>query len=337
MKKVLITGINGFAASHLAQLLLEMKYEVHGTHRVRSDMYRLHALGIYDQIKYHLIELTDSISVYDVIKQVMPDQIYHLAAQDYVKSSWDSPHETFNTNVGGTINLFHAIKQCYPRITHPGYYWFNKGDASIYLEFPKILVTSTSETYGMHLDKINEETLQAPLNPYGISKLTQDQLSRLYAQAYGIPTVVTRSFNVTGWGRNDPFVDSNFAIQIVKIEKGMQDPIIRHGNLKTRRTFYDVRDAVRGYFLAMESKFSKGDVFCFGSDKSTSIEELLHMLINLSEVAIETEVDASRMRPIDTAEMRVDYSKAREFLGWKPVIPLEQSLTDLLNYWRERL
>ena len=344
--KILITGIGGFAASHLVKILLKHKagydntVEIHGTKRVRSDMYRLEKLGIADKITYHLIELTDPISVYNVIKEVMPDQIYHLAAQDYVWSSWNSPHETFDTNVGGTINLFQAIRQCYPRIGQE----YQIGDGVKYplakakdvLVYPKVLVTSTSETYGYHNEKINESTEQKPTNPYGISKLTQDQLARLYSKAYNIPVVITRAFNITGWGRNDPFVDSNFAKQIAEIEKGVRQRV-QHGNLESRRSFFDVKDAVRGYYLAMQSEHKNGDVFCFGPKKSTSIAELLDILVKLSSMNIKLEKDQSRSRPIDTPDMLCDAYKAEMILGWKPEIPLEQSLKDLLYYWRDRI
>jgi len=340
--KILITGIPGFAASKLTELLIKCSQqkkhlvEIHGTKRVRSDMYRLEKLGIADKITYHLIELTDPVSVYNVIKEVMPDQIYHLAAQDYVLSSWNSPHETFNTNVGGTINLFQAIRQCYPRFNVVKNMDSHGCDSLDMLEYPKVLVTSTSETYGYHNEKINESTEQKPTNPYGISKLAQDQLARLYSKAYNIPVVITRSFNITGWGRNDPFVDSNFAKQIAEIEKGVRQKV-QHGNLESRRSFFDVKDAVRGYYLAMQSEHKNGEVFCFGPKKSTSIAELLDTLVKLSSVNIELEKDQSRSRPIDTPDMLCDAYKAEMILGWKPEISLEQSLKDLLYYWGDRL
>jgi len=339
--KILITGVAGFAASHLVKILLKHKagydntVEIHGTKRVRSDMYRLEKLGIADKITYHLIELTDPISVYNVIKEVMPDQIYHLAAQDYVWSSWNSPHETFDTNVGGTINLFQAIRQCY--YSYIETYQTSSGTSvREKLKYPKVLVTSTSETYGYHNEKINESTEQRPTNPYGISKLGQDQLARLYGKAYNIPVVITRAFNITGWGRNDPFVDSNFAKQIAEIEKGVRQKVC-HGNLESRRSFFDVKDAVMGYYLAMQSEHKNGDVFCFGPSESTSIAELLDTLVKLSSVNIKLEKDKSRSRPIDTPDMLCDAYKAEMILGWKPEISLEQSLKDLLYYWRDRI
>lgn len=333
--KVLITGVPGFAASHLVKILLKHKagydntVEIHGTKRVRSDMYRLEKMGIADKITYHLIEMADAISVRNVIEKVMPDQIYHLAAQDYVKSSWDSPIETFNTNVNGIINLFEAIRRCYP-IGEIGF-------TQKYLAFPKILITSTSETYGYHKEPIDEDTCQRPLNPYGISKLAMDMLAQLYSKAYNIPVVITRAFNITGWGRNDPFVDSNFAKQIAEIEIGKRD-CIEHGNLQARRSFFDVEDAVRGYYFAMQHENKDiCETFCFGPERSTSIEKLLQMMIDLSKCKIRTEYDPARSRPVDTPDMRCDASKAKTVLGWEPMVSLKDSLNDLLQYWRARL
>jgi len=336
MKKILIIGAPGFAASHLIKLLFEKDdVEIHGTKRVRSDMYRLEKMGLIDNITdylhLHLIEMTDAISVHNVIADVMPDQIYHLAAQDYVKSSWDSPNETFHTNVNGTINLFEAVRRCYQ-------YRVDNGPGGLE-EYPKILVTSTSETYGYHKEEIHEFTEQHPNNPYGISKMAQDHLARLYSRSYSIPVVVTRSFNITGWGRNDPFVDSDFARQIAGAEKGLNTGELKHGNLKSRRSFFDVRDAVRGYYLAMEqaTEGPKSKVFCFGPKTSTSIQELLDMLISMAQVKIRPVQMADRLRPVDTSDMRCDASKAKQVLGWEPTIPLKDSLKALLDYWRDRL
>ena len=179
--------------------------------------------------------------------------------------------------------------------------------------------------------------MQRPINPYGISKLSQDMLAQLYSRAYNIPVVVTRSFNVTGWGRNDPFVDSNFARQIVEIEKGKRT-MINHGNLQAKRAFFDVKDAVRGYWTAMEHKSEKScEVFCFGPKRSTSIKALLSTMIGLSKSSVRKEFEPERSRPIDTPDMRCDASKAKIVLGWEPTITLKDSLSDLLEYWRERL
>jgi GDP-4-dehydro-6-deoxy-D-mannose reductase len=315
--KILITGINGFAASHLARYLVNEGNEVHGTVRVpgRNDLYTIR--DIEDKLTLHLTELTDFVSVETVLNKVQPDEIYHLAAQTFVKASWDSPLETYNTNICGTVNLFEVAKKL-PKI-------------------PKILVTSTSEVYGETEGAQTEDTIPAPNTHYGISKYAQDLISRFYCKSFNMPVVITRAANITGSGRGDHFVDSSFAKQIAEIEKGVREPVIRHGNLETSRDFIDAKDTVRGYVMSLRSE-KWGEVFCLGSGKLTKIKDLLNIMISLSTIkTIKTEVDPKRLRPVDTPFSFVDAKKANKVLGWYPKVPLKESLKDLLDFWRERL
>ena len=314
-KKILITGINGFAASHLARKLLQEGNEVSGTIRTRSDLYKIE--DIKDKLNLYLIELTDAHAVEKVIKEVRPDEIYHLAAQSYVKLSWDAPLETYRINIDGTINILEAVRR---------------------LEIkPAILITSTSEIYGEIEGKINENTVPNPITHYGISKYAQDMIARLYHRSYGMNIVITRAFNITGSGRADVFVDSSFAKQVVEIENGKK-PIIYHGNLESERDFVSVHDVVEGYIKALRSK-KWGEVFCLGSGKPIKISRILNSLITFSDMPedIKTEVDKKRFRPVDTKTMRCDYSKAKKVLNWEPKISIRESLIELLDYWRERL
>ena len=314
-KKILITGINGFAASHLARKLLQEGNEVSGTIRTRSDLYKIE--DIKDKLNLYLIELTDAHAVEKVIKEVRPDEIYHLAAQSYVKLSWDAPLETYRINIDGTINILEAVRR---------------------LEIkPAILITSTSEIYGEIEGKINENTVPNPITHYGISKYAQDMIARLYHRSYGMNIVITRAFNITGSGRADVFVDSSFAKQVVEIENGKK-PIIYHGNLESERDFVSVHDVVEGYVKALRSK-KWGEVFCLGSGKPIKISHILKSLITFSDMPedIKTEVDKKRFRPVDTKTMRCDYSKAKKVLNWEPKISIRESLIELLDYWRERL
>ena len=314
-KKILITGINGFAASHLARKLLQEGNEVSGTIRTRSDLYKIE--DIKDKLNLYLIELTDAHAVEKVIKEVRPDEIYHLAAQSYVKLSWDAPLETYRINIDGTINILEAVRR---------------------LEIkPAILITSTSEIYGEIEGKINENTVPNPITHYGISKYAQDMIARLYHRSYGMNIVITRAFNITGSGRADVFVDSSFAKQVVEIENGKK-PIIYHGNLESERDFVSVHDVVEGYVKALRSK-KWGEVFCLGSGKPIKISHILKSLITFSDMPedIKTEVDKKRFRPVDTKTMRCDYSKAKKVLNWEPKVSIRESLIELLDYWRERL
>jgi GDP-4-dehydro-6-deoxy-D-mannose reductase len=312
--KILVTGINGFAASHLAHRLLEEDNEVHGTVRVRSDLHRIE--DIKDKLNLHLIELTDAHSVFGVINKIKPDQIYHLAAQSYVRSSWDTPLESYRITVEGTINIYEACRKME-----------NK---------PKILVASSSEIYG-GIGELEEGTPAKPNTHYGISKYAQDLVAQMYWNAYKIPTVITRACNVTGGKRCDVFVDSNFARQIVEIEKGLKPPVIRHGNLSSERDFTDVEDVVDGYISAMNNG-GNGEVYVLGSGKTVSIQSLLDLMVGLSTIKdIKTEIDPERFRPVDVASSWANSSKAKNELGWEAKIPFTKSCEDLLNYWRNRL
>jgi len=310
--RILITGINGFAASHLARFLVKEGHEVHGTVRVRSDLSKLD--DIFDKITMHLVEITDNVSVGNVIKLGF-DEIYHLAAQSFVKSSWETPLETYRINIEGTINL---LEEC------------RKAENQ-----PSILITSTSEIYGTKHGAMNEDTIADPNTHYGISKYAQDMIARLYHKAYGMKVIVSRSFNITGSGRADVFVDSSFAKQIVEIEKGKRD-CIKHGNLESARDFTDVEDIVRGYVSIIRSE-KWGEVFCLASEQSTKIRTILDILIGLTDVDVKTELDMDRMRPIDTPTMTGDATKANTVLGWVKTVSIEKSLENLLNYWRERI
>lgn len=313
-KVVLITGIGGFAGSHLAELLLAEGDEVHGTVRVRSDLHRIE--HIKDKLILHYVELTDYLSVEGVILKIKPDEIYHLAAQSTVRQSWDMPMENYMINTIGPIHVFEACRKLEKK--------------------PAILNCSTSEVYGEVVGAINEETSANPITHYGISKYSQDMIGRLYHRAYGIPIVTSRSFNVTGPKRSDMFADSNFAKQIAEIETGKKEPVIMHGNLDTERDFIDVRDVVRAYVMMLRSG-RYGEIFCVGSGQPRSIQFMLDILLsNTIRKDIKDAIDPERMRPVDTKTMKCDNTKMRS-LGWEQTIPIEQSVIDTLNYWRERI
>ena len=176
------------------------------------------------------------------------------------------------------------------------------------------------------------------MSPYGVSKVAQDKLSLQYHMSYGLHTIVTRAFNHTGPRRGDVFVCSNFAKQIAKIEKGLQEPVIAHGNLEAKRDFTDVRNVVKAYWLAA-TKCKYGEVYniCSGEKGTYSIKQVLEMLIIMSKVKIKTKQDPRRMRPSDVNILYGDSNKFRQQTGWKPIIPFKKTLEDLLDYWRERI
>ncbi len=313
--KVLITGITGFAGSHLADYVLKEKLgTVIGIHRWRSDMRNIR--HIIDKIDLHECDLRDAFSVRDLIEAVRPDKIFHLAAQSFVPTSWKAPTESLTTNIVGQLNIFEAVRKL--KIS------------------PWIQLACSSEEYGMVYENelpIKETNPLRPLSPYAVSKIGQDMLGYQYFCSFGIKAVRTRTFNHTGPRRAHVFVVSDFARQIVDIEKGLRDPVIHVGNLDARRDFTDVRDIVRAYWLSLE-KCEAGEVYNICSGTTWYIRDMLNMLIERSKVKIGIQQDPDRMRPSDVEVLLGDASKFRQATGWKPEIPFEQTLEDILNYWR---
>lgn len=318
MEKALITGITGFVGSHLAEYLIDRGVEVHGTDRWRSRTENID--HIKDKLKLVKTDMRDAHSVEQLISKVQPDYIFHLAAQSFVPMSWSAPVDTIETNVMGTVNLFEAVRKSK-------------------LE-PRIQVAGSSEEYGMVYENelpIREGNPLRPMSPYGVSKVTQDMLSYQYNRSYGLKIVITRAFNHTGPRRGDVFVTSNFCKQVAEIEKGKRSPVIKVGNLEARRDFTDVRDVVKAYWLALQ-KCEFGQVYNICSGNAIKIKELLDMIVKMSTYKdIKVEQDPDRMRPSDVTVLQGDCSKFKEKTGWKPEIPFEKTVEDLLNYWRERV
>lgn len=317
--RILITGITGFAGSHLADYILQNhpEIEVYGLIRWRSRLENI--LHIMDKINLLEADLKDTISLKKALQEAKPDRIFHLAAQSFVPTSWRCPSETFTINAVGQINLFEAI-------------------LSLGLS-PKIQVAGSSEEYGLaHPDEMpmKETNPIRPLSPYAVSKVAQDFLAYQYFKSYGLKTVRTRGFNHTGPRRGEVFICSTFAKQIAEIEKKKREPIIQVGNLEAKRDFTDVRDTVVAYWLSLE-KGKEGDVYNIGSGKAYSMKEVLDILLSLSTINIEIKVDPLRLRPSDVPILVSNCQKFNRLTGWKPKIPFKQSLRDLLDYWRDRI
>lgn len=317
--RVLITGVTGFAGSHLADYILahHPQVEVFGLVRWRSR--RENILHLQDKINLYEADLKDITSLKKCLSEIKPERIFHLAAQSFVPTSWKCPAETFTINAIGQINLFEAVL-----------------DLKL---SPKIQVAGSSEEYGMVYDDeipMKETNPLRPLSPYAVSKVSQDLLGWQYFKSYGLRTVRTRGFNHTGPRRGEVFICSNFAKQIAEIEKGQRDEVIYVGNLEAKRDFTDVRDIVRGYWLSLE-KGEEGEVYNIGSGKNYSMKEVLDMLLSLSRVNVRVEIDPERLRPSDVPILLSDSSKFVSISGWEPQIPFKQSLEDLLDYWREKV
>ncbi len=345
--RVLITGITGMAGSHLAEYLLAQGFEVFGTYRWRSRMDNLEDLGACGKINLigdngpianvaslarmvsdrmrpeeaNLIEadLTDAVSMRRVVGAVLPDRIFHLAAQSFVPTSWNAPADTLETNVIGEVKLLEAIREA--------------GNN------PLIHIAGSSEEYGMvhpHEAPIKETNPLRPLSPYAVSKVAQEMLAIQYFHSYGLRCIVTRAFNHEGPRRGHVFVTSSLAKQIASIEKGLQPAIIRVGDTTIQRDWTDVRDMVRAYHLVLE-KGTPGEVYNIGTGKCLTVQVMLDMLLSLTEVTIKVEQDPARFRPSDVRLLQADSTKFKQETGWEPEIPFIQTLQDLLDFWRKRV
>lgn len=326
-KRVLITGITGMVGSHLAEYLLEqVDWDVYGMCRWRSPLDNLESLipDINKKQRVFLLygDLRDTLSVQDVVKKASPDYVFHLAAQSFPRTSFESPEDTLDANIQGTVRVLDALR-------------LHRKDAVVH-------VCSSSEVFGrVPKEKlpINEECTFHPASPYAISKVGTDLVGRFYAEAYGMNVMVTRMFTHTGPRRGDVFAESTFAKQIALIEAGLIPPVVKVGNLDSLRTIADVRDAVRAYYMLLTVKPVPGAYYNIGGTYTTKIGDLLQTLLGFSTMKdkIRIEVDPERLRPIDADLQVPDTSKFTKHTGWKPEIPFETTMHDLLEYWRGRI
>ena len=325
MAKNLITGIGGFVASHLADYLLSQGEEVYGTYRWTEDLSRIkHIKG---KIKMIAADLLDFVSLFKMIADNKPDYIYHLAAQSYVIDSYTNPLITIETNTMGTVNLLEAIR-LYRDYVDKNY-------------DPVVHVCSSSEYYGKVNENevpITEKNEVRPGNQYAIGKVGADAAAYFYYNYYGIKTIRTRMFTHTGDRRTMQSAECNFARQIGLIEKGLQEPVIKHGNLNSVRTWANVKDAVRAYYLLVR-KGKPGEVYNIGGKVNKTIAEMLDYMIGLSPMKdkIKKELDPSLVRRVDVNLQIVDYSKFRRDTGWEPEISFEDTIKEVLDYWRKNV
>ena len=321
-KKVLITGITGFVGSHLAEYILanHKGIKIYGLVRWRSPKNNITA--ILDQINLCYGDLEDYSSLEKILGTVKPDVIFHLAAQSYVDFSFVSPLSTLQTNVMGTANLLECIKTLKSK---------EKYD-------PIIHICSSSEVYGQVKEEeipIKETNQLRPASPYAVSKVGEDMIASQYFLSWNIKTIRTRMFTHEGPRRGEVFAPSNFAKQIAAIEAGMQKPEVLVGNLNSVRTFMDVRDAVRAYWLLV-NKCKPGEVYNIGGTETMTIGDMLHKLIKFSKRKnIKVKVDPNRLRPSDVTLQIPSVEKFARETGWKPKIKFDQTLKDMLDYWRD--
>lgn len=326
-KRALVTGITGMVGSHLTDFLLEnTQWQIFGMCRWRSPLdnveHLLDRANENDRLFFINGDLTDYISLQHVVEESRPDVVFHLAAQSYPTTSFTSPIQTLDTNILGTERLLEAIRKC-------------RGID------PVIHVCSSSEVFGrVSADKlpIDEECSFHPASPYAISKIGTDMIGRFHAEAYAQKVVVTRMFTHTGPRRGDVFAESSFAKQIAMIENDIIAPVVKTGNLESMRTWSDVRDAVRAYYLLVTTNPVPGEYYNIGGTNSCSVGDMLRYLISISTAKnIRIETEPCRLRPLDADLQVPDTRKFRKHTGWEPKISFEQTMQDLLQYWRERV
>ena len=325
--KALITGISGMVGSHMADFLIDnTDWDIFGMCRWRSSLDNIRHLvpkiNNEERISLLYADLRDTTSINDLIQEVKPDFVFHLAAQSFPKTSFTSPEDTLDTNVQGTFRVLEALRKHSPNAI--------------------IHVCASSEIFGrVSKDKlpINEECTFHPASPYAISKVGTDLAGRYYAEAYGMTVMTTRMFTHTGPRRGDVFAESTFAKQIALIESGLQKPIIKVGNLESLRTFADVRDATKAYYMLVTNKPIPGEYYNIGGTYTATIRQMLNTLIEMSSSSkkITIETDKNRLRPIDADLQVPDTTKFFKHTGWEPLIPFKKTMLDLLNYWRERV
>ncbi len=312
--KAFITGAGGFMGLHLAKFLKEKEFELMLTYyEPTSDLEELKKLGETVEL-----DVRDKEKFKQILSEFKPDRIYHLAAQSYPTVSWEKPNETIQSNIEGTVNLFECLKE---------------------LELnPIVMVAGSSAEYGFVTEDevpIKESHSLKPLHPYGISKVAQEMLTYQYFKNFGLKGFTLRIFNTTGPGKvND--VCADFTKQAVMIEKGLQEPVFKVGNLKTRRAITDVRDEISGFYLATE-KCEAGEAYNISGEKIYQMQELLDMILEITGIKVEIKVDPKLLRPTDEPIIYGDSTKLKEKTGWKQEISITQTLKDMINFWRKKL
>lgn len=326
-KTALITGISGMVGSHLADYLIEnTDWDIVGLIRWRSSLENIGGLARMsnssNRVKFIYGDLTDATSIKNSLENFNFDFVFHLAAQSFPKTSFDSPLQTYDVNILGTSTLLETIKNTSPKAI--------------------IHVCSSSEVFGrVPKEKIpiKEDCAFHPASPYAISKVGTDLIGRFYSEAYGMNIMTTRMFTHTGPRRGDVFAESSFAKQIALAEAGYQDPMIKVGNLDSLRTVADVRDAVRAYYMLVTVNPIPGESYNIGGTHTLTVREILEYLISISTLSkkIKFSVDKDRLRPIDADLQLPSTEKFTKHTGWMPEISFEKTMNDLLNYWRDKV
>ena len=314
--KVLITGIGGFVGSHLADYLVAKEIQLFGLMR---DVERNENIkNIINHISLHQADINDFTSLLKVIKQTKPDIILHTAGQPFVPSSFEHTAETFQVNVIGTINLLEAIKAADIKT--------------------RTLIITSGEIYGevIGLPLPTEKSIPNPVNPYAASKTSIDYISQTYKKFEGLDIVIARPFNHTGPRQRANFVCSSIAKQLVNLKKTNQKYILNLGNISAQRDFTDVRDVVKAYWQIANLKENENFIFNVSSGIQRTIKNVIQLFEKIIGEEISINVEKRRLRGYDIQLMAGDSTLIKNITGWKPIIPFEQTLQDLLHYWEQK-
>ena len=313
MKKAMIIGAAGFVGPYLAEHL-QQEYGM----KVAATKLPHEELHIEGADTYNL-DILNKEEIVSLLFRVRPDYIFHLAAQSSVGLSWKNPGLTVDINIKGSINVMDAIRELYYK--------------------PKVLLIGSGEEYG-HIKEgetpINEDNMIRPGNIYAATKVCQNMIGSIYAKAYDMDLMMVRAFNHIGPTQAPMFVVADFCKQVAEIEKGLRPPVMYVGNLSARRDFTDVRDVVKAYALLVQ-KGEAGETYNVGSGHAVSIQEILDMIISLSDKEIKVEIDPNKLRPVDVPIIEADTDKLKRTTGWEQTITLKQTIEETLNYWRERI
>lgn len=313
MKKALIIGAAGFVGSYLIDHIQKHCIWSIVVTKMPQERLTLQGADVCD------LDIMDPAAITELLEEKRPDYIFHLAAQSSVAVSWKNPGLTVDVNIKGSLNVLDAVRK---------------------LDYkPRVLLIGSGEEYG-HLRQdevpVGEDNVLRPGNIYAATKACQNMLGAIYARAYGMDVLMVRAFNHVGPNQSPIFVVADFCRQAAEIELGMREPVIRVGNLSARRDFSDVRDVVRAYAALME-KGKAGETYNVGAGKAVEIRRILDMILSLAKKEIRVETDPARMRPVDVPVIEADIRKLQACTGWRTEIPLEKTIEETLNYWRETL
>lgn len=305
MSRVLIFGAGGFVGSYLCKEFLNNGYKVSGTDKGEGS-------ALPSEVDFYRTDLMQANEVEKLIGQIQPDIIVNLAAISSVGASWNMPQTTMAINVIGALNIMEAARKSEQK--------------------PRILFVGSSEEYVISENPLDENTQLNANNPYGISKVTQEQFAKLYREQYGLKIYCVRPFNHTGIGQRDSFVLPSFCKQVAEIDKSGKDGKIQVGNLKVKRDFSHVKDVVRAYRMIVESD-NCNQIYNVGSGNAYSLEDMLTYIIGLSNQHIEIEVDQNRIRPTDQPVICCDRSLIGKELGWEPQYNVYDALREMYEYY----